>query len=110
MNYIIQFNIIHPICQMSGVFSAETRPPAYHRMAAGSEDVQDIPEDIPVLGLILLNYIIQFNIIHPICQTSGVFSAETRPPPYYRAAAVSDDAQDIPQGITVLGLSLLNIQ
>ena len=55
MNYIIQFNIIHPICQMSGVFSAEMQPPPYDRPAAVSEDAQDIPEDIPVLGLILLN-------------------------------------------------------
>jgi len=67
MNSIIQFNIIHPICQTSGVFSAEMRLPPYDRPAAVSENPQDIPQDIPVLGLILLNSIIQFNIIHPIC-------------------------------------------
>ena len=55
MNYIIQFNIIHPICQMSGVFSAEMQPLPYDRPAAVSEDAQHILEDIPVLGLILLN-------------------------------------------------------
>jgi len=55
MNSIILFNIIHPICQMSGVFSAEMQLPQYDRPAAVSEDAQDIPQDIPVLGLILLN-------------------------------------------------------
>ncbi len=55
MNSIIQFNIIHPICQTSGVFSVEMRPPPYDRPAAVSEDAQDIPQDIPVFGLILLN-------------------------------------------------------
>jgi hypothetical protein len=40
---------------MSGVFSAEMRPPPYDRPAAVPEDAQDIPQDIPVLGLILLN-------------------------------------------------------
>ena len=55
MNSIIQFNIIHPICQTSGVLSVEMRPPQYDRPAAVSEDAQDIPQDIPVLGLILLN-------------------------------------------------------
>jgi len=55
MNFIIEFNIIHPICQMSGAFSAETWPLPYDRAAAVLEDAQDIPQDIPVLGLILLN-------------------------------------------------------
>ncbi len=40
---------------MSGVFSAEMQLPPYDRPAAVSEDAQDIPQDIPVLGLILLN-------------------------------------------------------
>src|SRR6266481_2948534 len=57
----------------------------------------------------LMNSIIQFNIIHPICQTSGVFSVEMRLLPYDCPAAVSEDAQDIPQDIPVLGLILLNI-
>jgi hypothetical protein len=52
MNFIIEWNIIHPICQMSSVFSAEMQPPA---AAAVSDNAQDIPEDIPVLGLILLD-------------------------------------------------------
>ena len=55
MNSIFQFNIIYPICQMSSVFSVEMRPPLYDHAAAASEDAQDIPKDIPVLGLILLN-------------------------------------------------------
>ncbi len=50
MNYIIEFNIIHPICQMSSIFSAEKRPPLYDPAAAVSEDAQDIPQDVPVLG------------------------------------------------------------
>jgi len=32
-----------------------------------------------------------------------------RPPPYDRAAAVSEDARDIPQDIPVLGIILPNI-
>ena len=55
MNFIVQFNIIHPTCQMSSVFSVEMRLRPYDRPAAASEDAQDIPQDIPVLGLILLN-------------------------------------------------------
>jgi hypothetical protein len=55
MNYIIEFNIIHPICKMSSVFSAEMWPLLYNRAAAVSEDAQDIHLDIPVLGLILPN-------------------------------------------------------
>ena len=55
MNSIIQFNIIHPICQMFSVFSAEMQLLPYDRAAAVLEDAQDIPQDIPVLGLILLN-------------------------------------------------------
>ncbi len=55
MNYIIEFNIIHSICQMSSVFSAEMWPLLYVRAAAVSEDVQDIPQDIPVLRLLLTN-------------------------------------------------------
>ena len=50
MNYIIEFNIMHPICQMSSLFSAEMRPPLYNRAAAVSEDAQDIPQDMLVLG------------------------------------------------------------
>src|SRR5258705_162932 len=103
MNYIIEFNIIHPICQMSSVFSAEMWPLLYVRAAAVSEDVQDIPQDIPVLRLHLINFILEFNIIHPICQTSSVFSAEMRPPLYDRVAAVSQDPQDILHDIPVLG-------
>jgi hypothetical protein len=56
-----------------------------------------------------MNYIIEFNIMHPICQTSSVFSAEMRLPPCDRAAAVSEDVEDIPQDILVLGLILINI-
>ncbi len=52
---MIEFNIIHPICQMSSVFSVEMWSPPYDRTAVVSEDAQDIPEDIPVLGLILPN-------------------------------------------------------
>ena len=55
MNFIIEWNIINPICQTSSVFSAEMQPPPYDGPAAVAEDAQDIPEDIPVLGLILLN-------------------------------------------------------
>ena len=55
MNSIIQFNIIHPICQTSSVFSTEMQPPPYDRPAAVAEDAQNVPQDIPVLGLILLN-------------------------------------------------------
>ena len=55
MNSIIQFNIIHPICQMSSVFSAEMQPLPYDCVAAVSGDAQDIPQDIPVLGLVLPN-------------------------------------------------------
>ena len=55
MNFIIECNIIHPICQASSVFSAEMQPPPYDHAAAVSEDAQDISQDIPVLGLILLN-------------------------------------------------------
>ena len=55
MNFIIEFNIIDPICQMSSVFSVEMWPPPYDHMAVVSEDAQDIPKDIPVLGLILPN-------------------------------------------------------
>jgi len=66
-----------------------------------------MPQDIPVPGLILpnilMNYIIEFNIILSICQMSSVFSTEMRPPLYNRAAAVSEDAQDIPQDMLVLG-------
>src|SRR5258705_389244 len=40
----------------------------------------------------LMNCIIGFDIIHPICQTSSVFSAEMRPPPCDRAEARSEDA------------------
>src|SRR6266436_7870615 len=54
MNSIIQFHIIHPICQMSSVFSTEMQPPPYDHAAAVSEDAQDIPKDIPALRLILL--------------------------------------------------------
>src|SRR5258705_55708 len=53
MNYIIEFKIMHPICQMSSVFSAEMLLPLYSRAAAGSEDAQDIPQDMLVLGLFL---------------------------------------------------------
>ena len=53
MNYVIECNIIHPICQMSNVFSAEMRPPVYNRAAAVSRDAQDITQDIPVLGIIV---------------------------------------------------------
>jgi hypothetical protein len=55
MNSIIEFNIIHPICQISNVFSVELQLPMCERAAAVSEDAQNIPQDIPVLGLILLN-------------------------------------------------------
>src|SRR6266436_1782971 len=55
MNSIIQFHIIHPICQMSSVFSVEMWSLPYDRTAAVSEDAQDLPQDIPVLGLILPN-------------------------------------------------------
>jgi hypothetical protein len=37
------------------VFSAEIWPLLYVRAAAVSEDVQDIPQDIPVLRLLLTN-------------------------------------------------------
>ena len=50
----------------------------------------------------------EFNIILPICQTSSLFSAEMRPLLYNRAAAVSEDAQDIPQDMLVLGYILIN--
>ena len=40
---------------MSSVFSAEMQPLPYDRVVAVSEDAQDIHEDIPELGLILLN-------------------------------------------------------
>ena len=40
---------------MSGVFSAEMQLLPYDRVAAVSGDAQDIPQDIPVLGLIVLN-------------------------------------------------------
>jgi hypothetical protein len=53
MNYIIEFNIMHPICQTSSGFSAEMRPPAYSRAAVVSVDAEDTPHDIPVLGVIL---------------------------------------------------------
>ena len=56
-----------------------------------------------------MNFIIEWNIIHPICQTSSVFSTEMQPPPYDHAAAVSEDAQDIPKDISALGLILPNI-
>ncbi len=55
MNFIIEWNIIHPICQTSSVFSAEMQPLPYDHAAAASEDAQDIPKDIPALRLILLN-------------------------------------------------------
>jgi hypothetical protein len=55
MNSIIQFNIIDPICQMSSVFSEEMQPLPYDRLAVVLEDTQDIPQDIPVLGLVLPN-------------------------------------------------------
>jgi len=35
---------------MSSIFSAEKRPPLYDPAAAVSEDAQDIPQDVPVLG------------------------------------------------------------
>src|SRR5258705_247558 len=57
----------------------------------------------------LMNCIIGFDIIHPICQTSSIFSAEMRPPPCDRAAAVSEDAWDMLQDILVPGLILPNI-
>ena len=38
MNYIIEFNIIHPICQMSSVFSMDMWPLQYDHPAAVSED------------------------------------------------------------------------
>ena len=47
MNYIIDFNIVYPICQMSSVFSAEMPPLKYDRVATVSEDAQDILQDIP---------------------------------------------------------------
>jgi len=50
-----------------------------------------------------MNYIVEFNIIHPICWTSSVFSAEMWPLLYDRAAAVSENAQDISQDMLVLG-------
>src|SRR5258705_232334 len=55
-----------------------------------------------------MNYIIEFNIMHPICQMSSIFSAEMRPPLYNRAAAVSENAQDIPQ-VMFNDASILNI-
>jgi len=55
MNYIIEFNIIHPIFQTSSVFSAEMRLPLYDRAATVSGDAEDILQDIPVGRLILTN-------------------------------------------------------
>ncbi len=40
---------------------------------------------------------------------SSVFFAEMRPPLYDRAAAASEDAQDIPQDIPLLRFILPNI-
>ena len=40
---------------MSRVFSTEMRPLLYDRAAAVSEDARDIPQDIPVLRIILPN-------------------------------------------------------
>ena len=63
----------------------------------------------------LMHFPIVFNIIHPIWQTSSLFSAETQPPlcdcvsVESRAAAVSEDAQNIPQDLPVLGWILSDI-
>jgi len=38
-----------------------------------------------------------------------IFSVNVQPPPYYHVAAVSEDAQDIPQDMLVLGWILPNI-
>jgi len=54
-NSIIEFNTIHPRCQLPSVFSLAMQPTKYARMAAVSEDAQDILQDISVLGLILPN-------------------------------------------------------
>src|SRR5258708_6101936 len=55
MNYIIEFNIFLPICQISSIFSAEMRPPLCNRAGAVSENVQDIPQDMLVLGFFFFN-------------------------------------------------------
>ncbi len=49
---------------MSSVFPVEMRPPLCTRAAAVSEDAEDIPQDIPVLGIILPNiwWIISLNL------------------------------------------------
>jgi hypothetical protein len=51
----MEFNIMHPQCQTSSILSVGMRLPLWDHMAAVSEDTQDIPHDIPVLGLILPN-------------------------------------------------------
>src|SRR5258705_430177 len=38
-----------------------------------------------------------------------IFSVNVQPPPYYHVEAVSEDAQDIPQDMLVLGWILPNI-
>ncbi len=43
MNFIIEFNIIHPICQTASVFSVEMQLLKYDRLAALSEDVLGVP-------------------------------------------------------------------
>ena len=55
MHFPIVFNIIHPICQLSSVFSLAMQPTKSDCTEAVSEDALDIFQDIPVLTMILSN-------------------------------------------------------